>query len=227
MQKQNIFCSTIGKKWLVAITGLFMVFFVVVHLLGNLGIFSGPEATNKYAAFLKSIPMLLWGFRCALIVSVVVHVWLTIDLTRLNRRARPEFYADKKNRKANFSSRYMLWSGLTVLMFVCYHLAHYTLGVTNPEYFDLHDQEGRHHVYNMMVMGFSNPFISAFYIVAQGLLAMHLSHGISSAARTLGVGDRHLFRRIQTGGKILSAVIAILFISIPVAVLLGYLPLAH
>ncbi len=225
MPKQNIFCSTIAKKWLVAITGLFMVFFVIGHLIGNLGMFSGPEATNQYAAFLKSVPKILWGFRIALIVSIVMHVWLTIDLTQRNRRARPKNYLNKQSRKASLSSRYMLLSGLTVLIFVAYHLAHYTFGITNPEFAALHDQEGRHHVYNMVVMGFSHPLVSGFYIIAQCLLAFHISHGISSAARTLGVSDRVLYERTRKAGTILSTAIAILFISIPVAVLIGYLPL--
>lgn len=225
MRIQQYFCSTVGKKWLVALTGLFMIFFVVAHLLGNLGMFSGAEATNQYAAFLKSVPKLLWGFRIALLGAIALHIWLTIDLTQRNRRARPESYLNKKSRKASFNSRYMLVSGLTVLAFIAYHLAHYTLGFTNPEYATLHDHEGRHHVYNMVVMGFSNPLVSGFYILAQILLAFHISHGISSATRTLGLSDRVVYERVRGAGVIFSAVIALLFISIPVAVLLGYLPL--
>ncbi|MCA9507044.1 MAG: succinate dehydrogenase cytochrome b subunit [Myxococcales bacterium] len=225
MQIKHYCCSTIGKKWLVALTGLFMIFFVVAHLLGNLGMFSGPEATNQYAAFLKSIPKILWGFRIVLLAAIALHIWLTIDLTQQSRRARPQNYLHKNNRKASFSSRYMLISGLTVLVFIGYHLAHYTLGITNPEFALLHDSLGRHHVYNMVVMGFSNPLVSGFYILAQILLAFHISHGISSATRTLGLGNHVVYERVQKIGVIFSALIAILFISIPIAVLFGYLPL--
>ncbi len=225
MQTENVFLSTIGKKWLVAITGLFMVFFLIGHLAGNLGMFSGPAATNEYAAFLKSVPKLLWAFRIALIVSIVMHIWLTIDLSRRNMAARPVLYHDKKSRKATLNSRYMLLSGVTVLLFIAYHLAHYTLGITNPEYFSLLDSAGHHHVYNMVVMGFMNPVVSGFYILAQILLSFHISHGISSAARTLGLSNRRLYRRVQIIGSLVSYLIALLFISIPLAVLLGYLPL--
>lgn len=225
MHTKLIFCSTIGKKWLVAITGLFMVFFVVGHLVGNLSMFSGPAAINQYAAFLKSISKFLWAFRISLIGAIITHVWLTIDLSRGNSAARPIAYLNKQSRKATWNSRYMLFSGLTVLIFIAYHLAHYTLGITNPEYAELIDNEGRHHVYNMVVMGFMNPLVAGFYILAQILLSLHISHGISSAARTLGLSNRHLYRRVQIFGRIFSYLIAVLFISIPLAVLFGYLPL--
>lgn len=225
MQLRKACNSTIGLKFLVALTGLFMILFVVVHLLGNLEIFSGPQATNEYGAMLRTFPKVLWGFRIALIVAVVIHVWVTITLTRRNKRARDVLYTMKHSRKATLSSRTMMLSGLTILVFVAYHLAHYTLGITNPEYDLLHDQEGRHHVYNMVVMGFSNPFIAGFYIMAQALLALHLSHGISSAARTLGLSCPRRFSLVKKCGQIFAVVIALLFMSIPCAVLLGALPL--
>jgi succinate dehydrogenase / fumarate reductase cytochrome b subunit len=217
--------SHIGKKALVAITGLFMVFFLIMHLLGNLEIYAGPEATNQYAVLLRTFPKVLWGFRIALIASVICHVWLTIVLTKASRAARPHGYAVKKTRKATLSSRTMFISGLTVLAFIAYHLAHYTFLISNPEYAYLVDHAGRHHVYNMVVMGFSEPIISIFYIVAVGLLGFHISHGISSAARTLGLSDPISYKKVQQGALAFAVLISLLFASIPISVMLGFIPL--
>ena len=225
MQARSACYSTIGLKFLVAFTGLFMIFFLIMHLLGNLEVYAGPEAANQYGVLLRTFPKFLWGFRIALLLAVIIHIWVTVILTRRNQEARIERYAVKKSRKATLNSRTMMLSGLTILVFVLYHLAHYTLGITNPEYNLLHDNLGRHHVYNMVVMGFSNPVISGFYILAQVLLAFHISHGISSAARTLGLSSSKRFESIKKLGSIFSWTIALLFISIPVAVLLGALPL--
>lgn len=223
----SFFKTVVGKKIIVAITGLFMIMFLIMHLLGNLQIFSGPDAINQYAALLKSMPKIVWSFRIALIMAVFAHISLTISLTNANKRARPEGYQVKQSRKASFMSRTMMISGLTVLAFIAYHLAHYTIGLVNPEYMQLTDAQGRHHVYNMMVMGFSNPVVSAFYIVAQLLLASHVSHGISSATRTLGLGDQRLYLLIQRIGVIFAGIIAVLYISIPVSVLIGCIHLDY
>ena len=225
MQTRSLCRSTIGLKFLVALSGLFMLLFLVVHLLGNLEIFSGPDATNQYGVMLRTFPKVLWAARILLIIAVVTHVWVTIVLTRRNAQAREQSYALKRSRKATLSSRTMMLSGLTILAFVIYHLAHYTLGITNPEYAALEDHEGRFHIYNMVVMGFSNIWVSGFYILAQALLACHLSHGISSAARTLGLSCAKRFKIVKQCGQIFAWSLALLFMSIPIAVLLGLLPL--
>lgn len=217
--------TTVGKKIIVALTGLFMVFFVVVHLIGNLEIFAGPKAINDYAALLNGMPKVKWSFRILLLVAAIIHIWLTISLAKRNVEARPVRYHCKKSRKATLASRTMLISGLTILAFVIYHLAHYTIGVVDPPLLALTDETGRHHVYNMMVTGFSHPLVSGFYILAQILLAFHLSHGFASAFRTLGVNDHVLYQRLCVGSQIFAAIIAILYISIPASVLLGILPL--
>lgn len=225
MQNSSLCLSTIGKKFLMALSGLFMLFFVIMHLLGNLEIYDGPVATNAYGALLREFPKVLWSFRILLIIAAAIHIWISIDLTKRNREARPIAYLNKRSRKATLSSRTMLLSGLTVLAFVLYHLAHFTIHITNPEYSELFDNEGRHHVYNMVVLGFMNPLVSGFYIIAQILLAFHLSHGISSAGRTLGLANSRLFSWLHYGGVFLSIIIAVLFISIPFSVLFGFLPL--
>lgn len=224
MKIMQLFSSTIGQKFLVAATGLFMVFFLLAHLAGNLEIFSGPNAVNQYAAFLQTIPKTIWTFRLVLLSAVVIHIWATISLTTHSRRARIHPYTVKRSRKATMMSRTMLISGLTILAFILYHLAHYTLGITNPEFVKLVDSQGRHHVYNMMVLGFSNALVAGFYVVAQILLAFHLSHGVSSAARTLGVTKKSSYDRIRGIGVAFALLIAVLYISIPVSVYFGFIP---
>jgi len=218
----KFFLTTIGKKILVAITGLYLIVFLIIHLLGNLEIFSGPEAINRYGAMLREFPKILWLLRITLILSVLVHIYLTISLTMENRQKRPEKYFIHRNKQATFASRTMMITGLTVLFFVLYHLAHYTFGLVDESLIKLHDHQGRHNVYNMMIFGFRNPLVSGFYILAQGMLAFHLSHGISSAARTFGA-NKKIFQNVNRWGKIFAYAIALLYISIPLAVLFGFL----
>lgn len=218
---KQFFHTMIGKKILVALTGLFMIIFLLAHLAGNLEIYAGPAAINHYSALLRTMPKILWSLRLALIASIIIHVYLTISLTSHNKSARALGYSIKTNRKASISSRTMMISGLTVLAFVFYHLAHYTWGITDPELMALVDDEGHHHTYNMLVMGFSSPLVSGFYILAQVLLAFHLSHGFSSAARTLGVSNKDLYEKIRMAGIAFSVIVALLYISIPCSVLFG------
>lgn len=214
--------TLVGKKILVAITGLFMLLFVIMHLIGNLQIYAGPEAINEYAAFLASIPKIVWLFRITMILAIIMHIWLTISLTKTNCQARQEKYFIPL--KTSFFAKTMIWSGLTVLAFIIYHLAHYTLCMVRPEFALLSDGYGRHHVYNMIVMGFSSPLVSLFYIVAQILLASHLSHGIASSQRTLGL-SMISYEKMQIIGISISILIALLYVSIPLSVLVGILPL--
>ena len=213
--------SPIGRKWIVALTGIVLVLFVIGHLLGNLSIFVGPDAMNAYAAFLKSTGELLWIVRIVLLVCVVLHIWFTITLWRENLAARPRKYAVKNDLGTTVYARLMRISGLTVLAFVLYHLAQFTWEAFNPEYKTWIDAQGRHDVYRMVVTAFSCPFVSIFYILAVGLLAMHLSHGIASLFQTLGISNRKLRPLFERGGLILAWVIFLGFASIPASVLAG------
>lgn len=216
----KLFSSSIGHKLIMAITGSMLMLFIVGHLVGNLGIFSGQEAFNDYAAFLQSVPKLLWAARIGLIVTFVLHIYTSIRLSIDNRSARPIGYAKKISVRASLASRTMLLGGLVVLTFVLYHLAHFTLGITNPEYEYLLDDQSRANVYGMVVAGFQNIYVVIFYCVAQLCLALHLSHGFSSAARTMGMGS-YGYKLLVRGGKLFAAVIFMLYISIPLAVLAG------
>ncbi len=216
-----LFSSSIGRKWIVAITGIVLVLFVIGHLLGNLSIFVGPDAMNAYAAFLKSTGELLWVVRIVLLTCVVLHIWLTITLWRENLAARPQKYAVKNDLGTTVYARLMRISGLTVLSFVLYHLAQFTWQAFNPEYKTWIDPQGRHDVYRMVVTAFECPLVSGFYILSVGLLGMHLSHGIASLFQTLGLTTEKLRPVFEKGGLIVAWIIFLGFASIPTAVLLG------
>jgi succinate dehydrogenase / fumarate reductase cytochrome b subunit len=214
--------SSIGRKFIVAITGVVLLGFIIGHLLGNLQIFLGPEWINSYAEHLRALGPLLWAIRVFLFLSVVLHIYYTIRLAIDNRRARPVSYAEKEYVKATFASRYMWLSGLVVLAFIIYHIAHFTVQVTDPRFLLLKaDPLNRHDVYSMMVFGFQNLLVSAFYIFSMFLLTLHLTHGASSCFQSLGMNDKKMTPHLARWGRVFAWLIFIGYVSIPVAVLLG------
>jgi succinate dehydrogenase / fumarate reductase, cytochrome b subunit len=215
--------SSIGKKITVAVTGVILILFVIGHLLGNLEMYLGPDHTNWYAEFLRSTGPILWIVRILLLIAVVVHIVATIQLTVENRRAKPQKYAVKGPQASTLASRTMLYSGLLVLCFVIYHLLHFTFQTTNPEFRTLMDAQGRHDVYHMVILGFRQPLISLFYVLALFLLSVHLSHGFASVTQTLGINNRRVSGLISNGGQVLSWLIFAGYASIPVTILLGVL----
>jgi len=213
--------SSIGKKILVAVTGLILIGFVVGHLLGNLQIFLGQDWVNSYAEHLRALGPFLWIIRIFLLLTVIIHIYVTIRLTIDNRRARPVRYAEKSYSKATFASRYMWLSGLVVLGFIIYHIAHFTLRVADPRFGLLKaDPLNRYDVYSMMVFGFQNIIVSAFYIIAMFLLTLHLAHGTSSFLQSIGLNDKKMTPRLARAGRVFAWLIFIGYVSIPVAVLL-------
>ena len=214
--------SSVGKKMIVALTGIILILFVIGHLLGNLQIFLGPEWINSYSQHLRNLGPLLWLIRAFLLITVIVHIYATIRLAIDNRRARPERYRERDYVKATFASRHMVLSGLIVLAFIIYHLAHFTVRVTDRRFALLKaDPLGQYDVYSMMVYGFQNPFVSAFYVLGLFLLALHLSHGSSSFFQSLGLNNQKLAPRLALGGRIFAWALFLGYISIPIAVLLG------
>lgn len=206
-----------------AISGLLLVGFVFMHMLGNLQVFLGPEAMNRYAAFLKeSAGELLWFARAGLLAAVAAHIGSGMRLVHLNRSARPVGYAYRDDVQVDFSARIMPMTGLIVLAFIVYHLAHFTVGSVNPDLFELHDAQGRHDVYSMVVLSFQNPWVSGWYVLATLLLSSHLSHGIQSVFQSLGVNNRIYTPTIRALGPILACVLFVGFASVPVACLLGW-----
>lgn len=202
----NFFCSTIGRKILMAVTGLILIGFVIGHLVGNLQIFSAPDHINGYAHFLQGLGPLLWAFRLGMIALVGIHVWAATTLTLENHAARDVGYTVKHTIRATLASRTMRWTGYVVLAFLVYHIAHFTIGLAQAGSFKAnlpavvlsHDvrefgiplasaNTEVHDVYSMVFLGFANPLVSLFYIVAVGLLSFHLVHGADSMFQTFGI----------------------------------------
>ncbi len=217
--------SSLGKKYVMAVTGLGLWVFVIIHMLGNLQIFLGPEGLNAYARALKATPALLWGARGGLLLIGILHAVTAIQLARANRRARPDRYSSKKIVASTLAQRTMLASGLILLVFIIFHLAHFTLGWVDPQYLDFKDplDLSRHDVYRMMIVGFSNPFVSAFYIVSMGALLLHLSHGVSSLFQSLGLRSKKTFGFFDKLARITALLLFIGNSSIPLAILFGWL----
>jgi succinate dehydrogenase / fumarate reductase, cytochrome b subunit len=216
--------SSVGRKMIVAVTGVILILFVIGHLLGNLQIFLTPDWINGYSQHLHDLGPLLWLIRAFLLVSVILHIYFTILLAIENRRARPEAYRDRNYVKASWASRHMVVSGLVVLAFVVYHLAHFTFRATDARFASLKpDARGHYDVYSMMVYGFQNVYVSAFYIVGLFLLTLHLTHGSSSFFQSLGVNNERLTPKLAIGGRIFAWLLFIGYVSIPIAVLLGFI----
>ena len=207
---------------IVAITGIILILFVIGHLLGNLQIFLGPDWINGYSEHLRELGPILWIIRIFLLTTVIAHIYVTIRLAIDNRRARPEAYIDKEHVKATFASRHMVMSGLIVLAFIIYHIAHFTVRVTDRRFALLKADPLNHYdIYSMMVYGFQNYFVSGFYVLGLWLLALHLSHGSSSFFQSLGLNNKTLTPRLAFGGRVFAWLLFIGYTSIPVAVLLG------
>ncbi|MBP9706200.1 MAG: succinate dehydrogenase cytochrome b subunit [Oligoflexales bacterium] len=210
--------SSIGLKVIMALTGLMLFGFLLAHLAGNLIIFAGADAFNAYGQSLRDLGPLLWVARIGLLVIFVSHITSAIILTQRNRAARGSSYAFENKNLTSHASRTMMVTGSLVLAYLAFHLAHYTLHLTHPEYADLNGD-----IYQMVVSGFSEPLVSGIYIIAMLLIGFHLSHGIASLFLTLGFNHPKYKPSIKCAGLLASLVISLGFISIPLAVLLGFI----
>ncbi len=224
---KRLFGSSVGRKYIMALSGALLFLFVLLHLAGNLQIFLGPEVLNRYGHFLQSNPELIWPARLILLGLVGLHIWAAITLTIENRAARPVPYAHYEVVAATYASRTMFMSGLIVLVFIIYHLLHFTVEVpqinfTGQNFVDLHDSRQRHDLFRMMVMGFSNIWVSAFYLLGMALLCLHLSHGVSSMFQSLGWKNKRYGAVLDKLALIGAIIIFVGYSSIPVAILLGF-----
>jgi succinate dehydrogenase / fumarate reductase cytochrome b subunit len=191
--------STLGRKVVMAVTGVVLVLFVLFHVAGNLLMFRGPDAMNAYAAFLKGSAAVLWSVRLVLLASVILHVHAAWSLTRQNRAARPDRYAALERRSATFSAVSLRVGGVILLVFIVFHLLHFTTGTVHPQ-FDVED------AYGNVLIGFAVPAVVVFYLLAMVALALHLHHGVWSLFQTLGWNHPHvnpLRRRLATLAAIL------------------------
>jgi len=218
-----LFSSSIGRKFVMAITGTLLLLFVIGHLAGNLQLFLGQEVFNHYSAFLQGLGKLLWVVRIGLLTIFVLHIVTAFQLNRINRAARPVGYARQATLKASPASLYMVETGIVILIFVVVHLLHFTLRTFHPELAQLHDYAGRHDTYRMVIIGFQNPMYAWSYVFAMLMLGAHLSHGIGSAFQTIGFHHRYFKPRLDKLSTLIGWGIAFGYISIPVAVQLGVL----
>ncbi len=222
---KQTFSSSVGAKTLMAFSGLGLVGFVITHMIGNLQVFAGPEKLNAYAKQLQDLGPLLWVARLGLLGLFMLHVGTAFRLVQANKAARPTPYVRKVEERTSFAARTMWMSGLIVLVFILYHIAHFTLRMpvgakdfTSARY-EL--PEHGHDVYRMVVLGFQVWWVSALYIVANVLLGLHISHGASSAFQTLGVRHARLAFLKHGFGPAIGGLIIVGNCSMPIAILMG------
>jgi succinate dehydrogenase / fumarate reductase cytochrome b subunit len=206
--------STIGKKAIMAVTGLILFGFLIAHMLGNLQIFLGPEVMNHYAETLHGNPPLLWSVRTVLLISVVLHIWASVSLWSLKKEARPVAYVKKASVGSTWASRTMMVSGPIVAAFVVFHLLHLTTGTVPLPFIPLH-------AYENLVNGFSVIPIAILYIVVMVFIGFHLSHGIWSMFQSIGFSHPKYTPMIKTFAAVFAWILIAGFISVPVAVLTG------
>ena len=218
-----LYQSSIGKKFIMAITGFILFGFVLVHMWGNLHIFQGREKINAYGVFLRVVgepffadEQVLWLVRIVLLLSVVLHVAAAYQLTRMDLAGRPVGYAMRKNVANGYAARTMRWGGVIIALFIVYHILHFTTGTLHPRF--VHGD-----IYNNMVIGFSNPLVSAFYILAMIALGLHLYHGVWSMFQTLGLNNKRWNSLLRGFATIFAVLVVVGNVSVPVAVLAGFL----
>jgi succinate dehydrogenase / fumarate reductase cytochrome b subunit len=216
---RSFYASMVGKKVVMGVTGLIGVGFVILHSLGNLLVFRGPDAINSYSHFLKSTGELLWVLRGVLVVAVILHVIAAVQLTRQSRAARPIGYAKREPQVATIASRTMRWGGAFLLVFIVLHILHFTTGTIRPS-----GVFSREDVFANIVLSFRIWWVALFYVVAMVALGLHLFHGAWSSVRSIGVSPESP----EPLHKKISVAIAVLvwaaFTAIPVAVFTGIFP---
>ena len=217
----NFYRSAIGKKAVMAVTGLILFGWVFLHMLGNLKLYLGPEHLNEYAAFLKSmfgpaVPEsgMLWLSRVILLVAVVFHIHSAYALTMMNRDARPIGYRDRAYVKGTYAARTMRWGGVIILLFVIYHLLHFTTGQAHHDFI-----EGD--VYHNVVTAFRVPWVAAVYVIANLALGLHLYHGVWAMFSSLGVTHARFENWRRLFATVFAVVITLGNISFPLTVLAG------
>ena len=221
-----MFASSLGKKYLMALSGFVLVGFVFVHMAGNLQILMGQDKINAYAHALQSLPLpILWGSRLFLLLAVVVHAVTAYQLVKENRAARPNRNDVEKTQRAGIASLKMGLTGSILLAFIVFHLLHFTIRTIYPEYSEMMTTVGSpdsneiHDVYSMVLAGFQHTWISVFYVVAMFLLCGHLAHGVSSAFQSLGIRSENWRVKLELAAKAYAWVIFVGFSIVPLLVL--------
>ncbi len=215
----------IGRKIVMAVSGLMMVLFVVAHLLGNTTVFAGQNGINAYAARLHGLAPFVWIYRIVMIVLLSLHVFFGVQLTLENNRAKPGSYAVKKSLSASFAGKSMIWTGLIIGCFIIYHLLQFTFQVTDPAISAAEnlDALGRPDVFHMVVYTLRNAAIALAYTGALVALAFHLVHGIQSFFQSLGLNNERTLHVIIKSAAVAAIIIFLGYVSIPVMIFTGIL----
>ncbi len=228
---REVWQSTIFTKWVMAITGLLIVGFLLGHLSGNMLMFLGKEHMNEYGVELRSLlhGAGIWVVRLGLVVIFVLHILSALKLSGRIRKARPQRYAKVTPQESTLAGRTMLLSGLLLLFYLLYHLAHFTWGIVHTDFYahnvgyeyTLANGHIVPDVYKMVVNSFQQPLISVLYLLAMVFTGMHMNHAIGSALQTLGLTNHRLVPVLRKAGVGLSIIIAAGFSAVPISILIG------
>jgi succinate dehydrogenase / fumarate reductase cytochrome b subunit len=213
------FRSSVGAKHVMAVTGLLLLLFAIVHMIGHLQMFGGRDMYNSYANFLQDLWEVKWPVRAGLLALLVIHMIAAIGLVAKNRAARPVPYAMYKPVTSSAPARAMAWTGLALFAFLAFHILHFTIGEVQPEYFHTPDAKGRIDAYYMFVKGFQEPWVFGVYAAGMVLLALHLGHGAASWLQSLGL--RHPKYPYDRLGLPIAGLLFVGYMLPPLAVLAG------
>ena len=215
--------SSVGRKMLVAVSGQFMILFIIVHVLGNSTVFFG--GLNSYAEKLHSLPLLVWNTRILMSIILVVHVFFSIQVTRENWQSKPDSYVVTKNLRSTFASRNMIWTGAVIGTFLVFHLLHFTFQIINPSFAASANMDalGRPDVTLMVISSFQHFIASFIYVASMVGLALHLIHGIQSSFQTLGINNESAMPFVTKAGSVAAIILFLGYVAIPVIILLGLL----
>jgi succinate dehydrogenase / fumarate reductase cytochrome b subunit len=209
-------------KYVMALTGFFLVFFALAHMLGNLSTFGGAEGLNAYAEHLRAFPPILWAFRAMMAGALILHLFFGLTLYLQNKGARPVNYACKKNDRTTFSAQSMVWTGLLLLVFVVIHLVQFTFHGLLPSGAIIENTAAGHfNVFAMVATSLNSGGMAVFYLAAVVVLLLHILHGAASFLQSLGATNENTFDAITTSGKVAAFVIALGFVLVPLSVLFG------
>lgn len=210
----GLLVTTLARKVIMAFTGVVLTGFVLIHMIGNLLLYQGPEALNHYGELLQSKPPLVWTARLVLLACVALHIWAATTLTLANWAARPVGYRKTAYEASTYASRTMRWGGPLLLLFIVYHLLHFTVGSVHPDFV-------RGDVYHNVVIGFQNPLVAFFYVLSMVALSLHLFHGVESMLQTLGLSHPKYNGLRSVIGAAYAAVITVGNLSFPLSVFFG------
>jgi succinate dehydrogenase / fumarate reductase cytochrome b subunit len=214
LSSPGLLATTIAKKVVMALTGIALTGFVLAHMSGNMLLYLGPHTINAYGELLQSKPALVWSARAFLLACVGLHIWAATSLTLTNRAARPLGYRKSAYETSTYASRTMVWGGPILLVFIVYHLLHFTVGSAHPDFV-------RGDVYHNLVTGFRSPLVAFFYVLSMGALSLHLFHGVTSMLQTLGLSHPRYNGLRTIIGTAYAVVITVGNLSFPLSVFFG------